>query len=75
MKKKQIKLIYSKKEKDWLFNFPDNEGNSLAGVFFDMVKTTGHRTDWFRDLKIILTEKGYDYKSFKITCDKIESNE
>lgn len=73
MKKKQIKLRWSKKEKDWLFDSHDEEGYLLAGVFFGMIKTTGHRTDWQESLISILTEKGYDYKTFKITCDKLPS--
>jgi hypothetical protein len=72
MRNKQIKLRWSIKENDWLFDYPDNDGKSIMGVFFDMVKTTGHRVDWQQELKEMLTERGYDYKSFKITCDKIK---
>jgi hypothetical protein len=34
----QIKLRWSKKEKDWIFNAPDNSGYTMAGVLFDMLK-------------------------------------
>jgi len=70
-KKKQIKLRWSKKENDWQFDYPDNAGSTMTGVFFGMVKTTGHRTDWQEELKAMLTERGYDYRTFKITCDKL----
>lgn len=46
MKKKQIKLRWYKKENDWLFGASDNAGHTMAGVFFEMTKTTGHRVDW-----------------------------
>lgn len=72
MTKEKIQLRWSKREKDWLFKYPDNAGNTMMGVFFDMVKTTGHRTDWEEDLITMLTERGYDHKTFKITCDKIK---
>lgn len=72
MKKKQIKLRWSKRERDWLFDYPDLAGKSLMGVFFEMMKTTGHRIDWQEDLKSMLAEKGYDYQTLKITCDKIK---
>lgn len=71
MRRKQVKLKWSKREKDWLFDWPDNAGATLAGVFFGMTQTTGHRTDWQEDLKKMLTDRGYDYKSFRIICDKL----
>lgn len=70
---KQIKLKYSKREKDYIFNYPDNAGCLLMGVFFDILKTNGHRIDWQQDLKDMLTEHGYDYKTLKITCNKIKN--
>lgn len=71
MANKKIQLRWSKKENDWLFNYPDNAGKSMMGVFFDMVKTTGHRTDWEQGLMTMLTERGYDYRTLRITCDKL----
>jgi len=72
MNKKQIKLRWSKRENDWLFDGPDTKGHTMAGVFFDMVKTTGYRIDWEEELIKMLTDRGYDYKTLKITCDKKE---
>lgn len=69
-KKSKIELKWSKREKDWIFNYPDNDGCSLMGVFFEMTKTTGHRTDWQEELKDMLEERGYDYTSLKITVNK-----
>lgn len=69
-KKEKIELKWSNKENDWLFNYPDNAGKSMADVFFDMIKTTGHRTDWKQDLKQMLEERGYDYSTLKITVKK-----
>lgn len=71
MKMDKIKLFWSKKEKDWMFKYPDDAGNSLTGVFFEMLKTTGHRMDWEEDLKKMLTDRGYDYTTLTITCKKI----
>jgi len=71
-RKKKIELRWSKRERDWLFNYPDNAGCTMMGVFFDMVKTTGHRTDWQQELKKMLEERGYDYTTLKITCQKKE---
>jgi hypothetical protein len=68
---KQIKLIWSKREKDWKFYYPDNSGRALRGVFFDMVKTTGHRTDWQKELAEMLRSHGYDPSTLKITCKRI----
>lgn len=56
-----------------VFNYPDNDGGNLMCVFFDILKTTGHRIDWQKGLKDILTEHGYDYKTLKNTCDKIKN--
>lgn len=68
----RVELKWSKREKDWIFNYPDLKGSTLTGIFFDMVKTTGHRTDWDEDLKTLLTNRGYDYTTLKITCKKIK---
>lgn len=73
--KTTVKLSWSKREKDWIFDFPDWLGRGLSGPFFDMTKTTGHRTDWERDLKTMLTDHGYDYKTFKITVEKLKDKE
>jgi hypothetical protein len=72
MGKPAIKLKWSKRENDWLFDYPDNNGKSLMGVFFEMTKTTGHRVDWEEDLKTMLTNAGYDYTTLKITVSKKE---
>ncbi len=68
----KIKLFWSKRNKDWTFNYPDNAGKTLMGIFFEMVKTTGHRCDFKRELKDMLNDHGYDYKTLKITCDKLK---
>lgn len=70
MKTKQIKLTYSKKEKDLLFNYPDNAGKGMMGIFFDMCTITGHRMDWGKTLQEALESHGYDYTTLKITCNK-----
>ena len=70
MTKEKIILRWSRKENDWLFDYPDSAGRSLMGPFFDMMKTTGHRTDWQQDLKPMLEEQGYDYTTLKITVKK-----
>jgi hypothetical protein len=72
MRKNRIELKWSKKENDWVFNYPDNMGSTMMGVFFDMVKTSGHKTDWEQGLITMLAERGYDYRTFKIVCDKLE---
>jgi hypothetical protein len=68
----EIKLFWSKKDKDWKFNYPDRAGKSLMGVFFDLIKTKGHRMDWEIELSDILRAHGYDPTTFEITCKKIE---
>ena len=72
MGKPVIKLKWSKREKDWVFDYPDNNGKSLMGVFFEMTKTTGHHVDWEENLKTMLTNAGYDYTTLKITVSKKE---
>lgn len=67
----KIKLVWSKKAKDWKFHWPDNAGAHLRGVFFDMVKTTGHRTDWQKELSEMLRDHGYDPTTLQITCKKL----
>jgi hypothetical protein len=66
----KIKLIWSKQAKDWKFYWPDHEGKALMGVFVDMVKTKGHRTDWQKELYDMLIAHGYDPTTFTITCKK-----
>lgn len=68
--KDAIQLKWSKREKDWIFHWPDNQGSSLKGVFFEMIKTSGHRVDFEQDLIKMLDERGYDYTTLKITCKK-----
>lgn len=70
--KNKIQLRYSVREKDWVFDYPDDSGWSLAGVFFEMTKTIGHKIDWQQEFKQMLTERGYDYKTFQITCKKLK---
>lgn len=72
MAKKKIELKWSKRENDWVFHYPDNAGKSMMGVLFDMVKISGHRMDWETDLKTMLEERGYDYKSLRIFINKKE---
>lgn len=67
----KVKMYWSKRNKDWTFNYPDRSGKLLMGVFVDMLKTTGHRTDWQQDLKTILRDHGYDPDTFQITCKKL----
>lgn len=74
MKKKRITLKWGNKEDDWKFEWPDNNGKSLMGVFFDMIKTTGHRVDWQENLAKMLHERGYDYKTLKLTVDRYDEN-
>jgi len=64
MKKVQVKMHWSKRENDWEFIYPDLDGKSLRGVFFDMTKTTGHKIDWEIEFKKMLTDRGYDYKTY-----------
>lgn len=66
----KIELKWSKREDDWIFNYPDHEGATMAGPFFEMVKTTGYRIDWKEKLGKMLEDRGYDYKTLKITCKK-----
>jgi hypothetical protein len=70
---KQVKLRWSTKENDWIAKYPDNAGKSLVGILFDMLKTEGHRINWEEDLKTILQDRGYDYKTFTITVKKMEA--
>lgn len=70
--KDQIKLVWSKKENDWLFSYPNNAGKSMMGIFFDLIKITGHRMDWGETLEKKLRDRGYDPTTLKITCDKIK---
>lgn len=70
MTKKRIELKWSKNQRDWMFSYPDNEGCSIMCVFFDMLKVSEHRVTWDEDLKKMLEDRGYDYKTLKITVDK-----
>jgi hypothetical protein len=86
MTKVQFKLNWSKKEKDWLFHYPDDAGRSCMGLFFEMLKIEDNISfimNEFKNgalkkkakpqtLKEFLTERGYDYKTLKITCDKFK---
>lgn len=65
-----IKLRWSKSDKDWKFSYPDRAGRGLMGVFFDLLKTTGHRMDWEKTLEQMLDEHGYDKTTLTITCKK-----
>lgn len=74
--KKKVKLAWSKKENDWKFDYPDNAGSSLAQVFFSMIR---YRTlsglyisEQQKEFKKLLEERGYDYTTLKITCEKIK---
>jgi hypothetical protein len=85
----KIILKWSKKEHDWEFHYPDNAGRSIRGVFFSMLRVE-ENISWIKNelvngvptpkknpqtLKEMLTERGYDYKTLKITCKKIKSDE
>lgn len=86
MHKNKIVLKWSKKENDWEFHYPDRAGNTLTGLFFEMLKIEENIPfirDEFKDgqlmkrinpidLKTMLTERGYDYKTLRITCEKIK---
>jgi hypothetical protein len=71
----KIKLTWSKQDEDWKVSYPDNAGRSLMGVLFEMTKTTGHRVDWEQDLIKMLTDRGFDYTTFTITCNKLPCTE
>jgi hypothetical protein len=42
-----FRLRWSKKEKDWLFEYNDNAGKSLMSLFFDMLKIEKN-IDWLK---------------------------
>lgn len=92
-----FRLRWSKKENDWLFEYNDNAGKTLMGLFFEMLKIEKN-IDWLkhkwvsgnyelnppepghyidipenkRDTLIKqLTERGFDYKTLRITCNKL----
>lgn len=73
-KQKKVVLNYNNKKKDFIFEYTDNNGKSLMAVFFNMIKTTGHRTDFKMNLEEILKYYGYDVNTFKITCKKLNDN-
>jgi hypothetical protein len=64
---KTLKLYWSKREQDWMVFYPDLAGKSMRGPVFGMTQTTGRRMDWEQDLKAMLTDRGYDYTTFRIT--------
>lgn len=70
MKRDKVVMKWNKKELDWHITWPDRAGKSLSGPFFDMTKTTGHRTDWGKDLVSMLMERGYDPTTFQISVKK-----
>ncbi|WP_370398399.1 hypothetical protein [Tenacibaculum dicentrarchi] len=94
---KGFRLRWSRKEKDWLFEYNDKEGKSLMSLFFDMLKIE-ENIPWIKKkfvngdyesnpikvggyvdipkedrktLKDMLTERGYDYKTLRITCKRL----
>lgn len=94
-----FRLRWSKKHNDWVYEYSDNAGKSLTGLFFEMLKIEKN-IDWFkrkwidgeyntnpiksgkyvdipeseRDTLIKqLTDRGFDYKTLKITCKKLEN--
>ena len=86
--KDKIVLKWSKQEKDWIFYYPDRIGQSMTALFFEMIKIeeniSFHKKEineygkivdksCVQNLKQFLTERGYDYTTFKITCNKNES--
>jgi len=72
MKAQKIQLRWSKKENDWVFNFPDNTGKTMMGTFFDMVKVETPTNDGDKGLIDMLTERGYDYRTLNIICEKLK---
>lgn len=42
-----FRLRWSKKENDWLFEYNDNNGKTLMGLFFDMIKIEKN-IDWLK---------------------------
>ncbi len=69
--KQQVKLRWSKKERDWWCSYPDTAGKTLSHILFDMLRTKGRRVDWEKDLWALLEERGYDPTTFRITVDKL----
>ena len=43
-----FRLRWSRKEKDWLFEYNDRGGKSLMGLFFDMLKIEKN-IDWIKN--------------------------
>ncbi len=88
-RKDKIVLNWSKRENDWMFHYPDRAGSSLMTILFEMLKIEEnirfHRMELkdgkqverknIETLKQMLTERGYDYTTFKITCNKLNQNE
>lgn len=70
----KVVMAWSKKEGDWIIKWPDREGKTLSGPFFDMTKTTGHRIDWGEPLLKILEDRGYDATTFQISVQKKASD-
>ena len=85
MKDNEIKLSWSKREKDWLFSYPNNAGKSLMDVFFGMMRIEENLRFLQpnilnpnavpQTLKEMLTERGFDYTTLKITCKKLPAKE
>lgn len=74
----KLTLKWSKKEKDWVCDYPDNAGKNISGGLFVMIRKyedfmsvdwQGKPTDYigFRET---LDKMGYDPDSFKITVKK-----
>lgn len=84
MAKERIVLKWSKKDKSWMFHYPDLAGKSLMTFFFEMLKFENLsfnkpsviNPDYIPEsLKDALTTRGYDYTTLKITVDKIKQSE
>jgi hypothetical protein len=71
---KKLILKWSKQENDWQVKYPNNAGCSLMGVLFDMIQTDKRRINWEEDLIKLLTDRGFDYKTFTITVNQIKTS-
>jgi hypothetical protein len=70
MSQPQIKLVWSKKENDWLYSYPDSSGKFMMSVFFDFPKLKINGCEGAPILKEFLEMNGYDSTTLKITCKK-----
>jgi hypothetical protein len=67
MKREKFTLKWSKKENDWVCNYPNLNGKHLMNYLFEVIKEY--------NLKNKLEEFGFNHKSFKISIEKVEKND